>query len=97
MQAAHEKFGGTTTGMCGKNGGCRLPAGREEELLEEMKKYRLEVLGESKIKMKGNGSKAVGEGRCIFAGVEEGRAKAGVATFLSKRMSESLKEWKCIN
>ena len=66
-----------------------------EELLEEMQKYRLEVLGESKMKMKGNGSKVVGEGRCIFAGVEEGRTKAGVATFLSKRMSESLKEWKC--
>ena len=32
-----------------------------------------------------------------FAGVEEGRAKAGVTIFLSRRMSESLKEWKCIN
>ena len=60
-----------------------------------MKKYRLEVLGVSETKMKGNGSKAVGEGRCIFVGVEEGRAKAGVAIFLSK--SQSLKEWKCIN
>ena len=52
-----------------------------------MEKYRLEILGVSETKMKGNGSKAVGKGRCIFAGIEEGRAKAGVAIFMSERVS----------
>ena len=49
--------------------------GREEELLEEMEKYRLEIVGVSETKMKGNGSKAVGKGRCIFAGIEGGRGQ----------------------
>ena len=42
-----------------------------------MLKYRLEVLGVSKMKLKGNGARAVGEG--VFFGVQDGRAKAGVA------------------
>ena len=71
--------------------------GREEELVDEMVKYRLEVLGVSEMRMKGNGSKAVGEEICVFSGVQEGRAKAGVAAFLSKKMSGCLKEWKCIS
>ena len=48
---------------------------RAEELIEEMKKYRLEVLGVSKTKMKGNGSKVVGEGKCIFTRIEEERQR----------------------
>ena len=40
--------------------------GSEEELVEEMIKYRLEVLGVSETKLKGNGARAVGEGMCFF-------------------------------
>ena len=42
-----------------------------------MIKYRLEVLGVSETKLKGNEARAVGEGMCVFSGIQEGRAKAG--------------------
>lgn len=71
--------------------------GREEELIEEMVKYKLEVLGASETKVKGNGAKAVGDGMCVYSGVQEGRAKAGVAVFLSKEMSRCMREWKCVS
>ena len=71
--------------------------GREDELFEEMERYRLEVLGVSESKLKGSGAKAAGEGMCVFSGVQEGRAKAGVAVLLSKRMSACLREWKCVS
>ena len=74
----------------------KLLRGREEELVEEIVKYRLEVLGVSETRMKGNGAKAIGEGMCIFSGVQEGRAKAGVVVFLSEELRGFLKEWKCI-
>ena len=42
-----------------------------------MKKCRLEILGVSETKMKGNRSTVVGKARCVIMGVEEGSAKAG--------------------
>ena len=74
----------------------RLLRGREEELVKVMVKYRLEVLGVSETTLKGNGARGVGEGMCVVSGVQEGRAKAGVAVFLSK-MGKSLREWKCVS
>ena len=70
--------------------------GREDELVEEMVKYSLEVLGVSEMKLQGNGARAVGKGVC-FSGVQEGRAKAGVAVFLSKKIGKCLREWKCVS
>ena len=61
-----------------------------------MIKYRLEVLGVNETKLKSNGARAVGEGMC-FSGVQEGRAKAGVAVFLSKKIGKGLREWKCVS
>ena len=72
--------------------------GREEELLEEMEKYKLEILGVSETKMKGNGSKAGRQRKMHFhVGIEEGRAKAGVAIFMSEWVSQCLREWKCVS
>ena len=34
---------------------------------------------------------------CVFAGVQAGRARTGVALVLPKRLSRCLKEWKCVN
>ena len=52
--------------------------GREEELVEEMVKYRLEVLGVSGTKLKGNGARAVRRGNVRFlrspGGESEGRS-----------------------
>ena len=66
-------------------------------MVEERVKYRLEVLGVSETKLKGNGARAVGEGMCVFSGVQERRAKSGVVVFLSKKMVKCLREWKCIS
>lgn len=55
-------------------------------------KYRLEVLRVREMKVTRNGSKAVGEGMCMFSGVQEGRVKEGVTIFPSKKMSKCLKE-----
>lgn len=35
--------------------------------------------------------------RCVFSGVQAGRARTDVAVVLSKRLSRCLKEWKCDN
>ena len=75
----------------------RTMTGREEELVEEMKKYRLEMLGVSETKARGNGEKAIGDVRCVFSGVQAGRARAGVAVLLSERLGRCLKEWKCVD
>ena len=39
----------------------RTMSGREEELIDEMKRYGLEVLGASKARMRENGVKMIGE------------------------------------
>ena len=59
-------------------------SGREEELLDEMKRYRLKVLGVSEAKMRGNGMKRIGNATCVYSGVQEGRFKACVAILLSE-------------
>ena len=71
--------------------------GREPELVEEMKKYRLEVLGVSEMKMRGNGVKMIGDTMCVYSGVQGGRAKAGVAILLSESFGRYLKEWRCVD
>ena len=72
-------------------------SGREEELVDEMQKFGLEVLGVSEAKVKGNGVKCIGDFTCVFSGVQYGRAKAGVAILLSERFGAFLKAWKCVN
>ena len=51
--------------------------GKEEELVAEMKKYQLEVLGVSETKVRGNRVKQIGDVVCVYSGVQEGRAKGG--------------------
>ena len=43
--------------------------GREQELVAEMKKYRLEVLGVSEAKVRGNGMRMIGDTTCVYSGV----------------------------
>ena len=52
-------------------------SGREEEMIDEMKRYGLEVLGVSEARMKGV--------QGVYSGVQAGRAKAGVVILLSER------------
>ena len=52
-------------------------------MVEEMKSYRLEVLGVSETHLKGCGEWEIGEAVMIYSGVSEGRAKGGVAVIVS--------------
>ena len=72
----------------------RRMRGRESELVDEMKKYRLEMLGVSETKARGSGKKAIGDVRCVSLGVQTGRAIAGVAVLLPKRLDRCFKERK---
>ena len=67
------------------------------ELIEEMKKYDLGVLGISETKWKGSGAKDIGDAYAIYSGVNEGRARAGVAVVLSEQMRGYVKSWKCVS
>ena len=65
--------------------------GREEELLEEMEKYKLEILGVSETKMKGNGSKA-GRQRKMHFHVNRGRKSKGWGRYIYVGVGESVSE-----
>ena len=70
---------------------------KELEVIEEMKKYRLEVLGLSEMHLRGCGEWEIGESVMIYSGVSEGRVKSGVAVIISGESRQYLKEWKCVN
>ena len=75
----------------------RMLTGKELELIGEMKRYRLDVLGVSEGKMRGNGMKTVEGVTCVYSGVQEGRAKTGVAIYMTEELAVYIKEWKCIS
>ena len=50
----------------------RTMSSREEELIDEMNRYGLEVLGVSEARMKGNGVKMIGEVACVYLSVQAG-------------------------
>ena len=70
---------------------------REQELVAEMEKYRLEVLGVSEAKVRGNGLKMIGDTMCVYSGMQGGRVRAGVAILLSRRFSRLLRECRCVD
>ena len=63
---------------------------KEEELVEEMNKYRLDILGVSETQLQGCGERQVGEAVMVSSGVVEGRGKGGVAVVV--REVEVLRE-----
>ena len=71
--------------------------GREQELVEEMKKYRLDILGISEAKVRGKGVRMIGGTTCVYSGVQRERAKADVAILLSERFGRFLREWRCVD
>ena len=66
-------------------------------MVEEMKKYRLEVLGVNETRLKGCCEREVGEAVMIYSGVSEGRAKGGVVVVISAESRDCLSEWMCVN
>ena len=70
---------------------------KEQEVSEEMEKYRLSVLGVSETHLKGCGEKETGGAVMVYSGVTEGRAKGGVALIIADEMRDCLKEWQCMS
>ena len=62
----------------------RTMSGREEELVDKMKRYRLEVLGVSEAKVRRNGVKRIDDATCVYLGVQDCGSKVGVAILLSE-------------
>ena len=75
----------------------RTMNGREQELVAEMKKYRLDVLGVSEAKVRGNGVRMIEDTTCVYLAVQGGRAKASVAILLSERFGRFLRERRCVD
>ena len=50
----------------------------------------------SETKVRGNGVKQIGDVVCVYSGVQEGRAKGGVAILLSMSFGAFFTEWRCI-
>ena len=70
---------------------------KEQEVIEEMKKYRLSVLGVSETHLKGCGEKETGGAVMVYSGVKEGRAKGGVVLIIVGEIRDFLKEWQCVS
>ena len=51
----------------------------------------------SEAKVRGNGVRMIGDTTCMYSGVQGGRAKAGIAIFLSERFGRYFKEWRCVD
>ena len=58
--------------------------GREHELVEEMKKYHLEMLGVSETKVRGNGVKMIGDTVCVFRSAGR-KSKGGCSDLVVRR------------
>ena len=61
--------------------------GKEQELIEEMKRYNLGVLGVSEARQKGSDTKSIDDYYVMFLDVSAGRVRAGVAVLLLEMMS----------
>ena len=63
----------------------------------KMKKYKLDTLGVSEAKWKGNRAKNVDDCYVLYSGVSDGRAKTGVAVLMTEDRSRFVKSWQCMN
>jgi len=70
---------------------------REEEVIREMKRYNLDVLGLSETKVRGNGMKEIDGAKYVYAGVSEGRAKCGVGIVVAESLADCVRSWRCVS
>ena len=70
---------------------------KENEMIREMERYNIDVLGLSETKARGNGMKVVDGASYVYSGVAEGRAKRGVAIIIAERWADCLKSWRCVS
>ena len=64
--------------------------GKEVELVEEAKKYKVDILGITETKKKGQGIENLGSHKLIYSGVVGERARAGVAMLVKNDIFELL-------
>ena len=62
----------------------RSARNKEEELIREMKRYNLDILGLSETKRRGNGMKVIDGVSYVYAGVTEGGARGGVGIVVAE-------------
>ena len=70
---------------------------KEEEVIREMKRYNLDVLGLSETKVRGNGMKEIDGAKYVYAGVSEGRAKCGVGIVVAESLADCVRSWRCVS
>lgn len=71
---------------------------KEEELVEEMKKHNVKILGISEIKKRGSGEIALkDEYTLTYSGITTERAKQGVGIVTSKEIEAKILDWAPIN
>ena len=75
----------------------RSTRNKEEELIREMKRYNLDILGLSETKGRGNGMKVIDGASYVYVGVKEGRARGGVGIVVAKRWGDCVRSWRCVN
>lgn len=73
--------------------------GKEVEIVEEMEKYKLAILGVSETKKKGSGQTNLDKGYVMrYSGVSRKvRAKEGVAIIMSEEVESKVIEWEPIS
>ena len=70
---------------------------KEEELIWEMKRYDLDILGLCEMKGRGNGMKVMDGGSYVYAGVTEGRTRGGVGIVVAERWADCITSWRCVS
>ena len=71
--------------------------GRTEIVLEEIKRYGLEVTGLSETRWLGSGKTKIDDITFVYAGKEDGAHERGVAIALGPRAEKMLERYECVN
>lgn len=72
--------------------------GKEKELIQEVKKYSMEILAITETKKKGEGETTIEEYGLLYSGVEMNKtAQAGVGCVISPQYMKKLLEWKAVS
>ena len=70
---------------------------KPEQVLREMKKYKLDLLALSEVRWIGSGHEQLGEGYSLIYSGNESRHQAGVGIMLSDQATKALVEWKPVS
>ena len=70
---------------------------KENEVIREMERYNLDILGLSETKVRGNGMREINGTKYVYAGATEGKAKGGVGLIVPERWADRLRSWRCVS